>query len=210
MKPEYLTPSLPLTANGQLETRIVAFATSAGGLHALTQILAALPAEFEAACIVLQHLSPNHVSHLASLLQSRSALTVKEAQDGDPLRAGSVYVGLPDLHMIVQSDGLLRLTHTARQHFSRPSADVLFESLAAVYKQRVIAVVLTGKGVDGAEGIQRIKAGGGVVIAQNEATAESFGMPGAAIQTGDVDYILPLNEIAPKLVELTAKGRYTR
>src|SRR5690606_36361870 len=130
-----------------------------------------LPAGLAAACIVLQHLSPDYESHLAHILRSRCSLPIKDAQDGDRLTAGMVYVGPPDQHMIVQSDGLLRLTQTERQQFSRPSANVLFETLAAVYKQQVIAVVLTGKGVDGAEGIQQIKANGGIVVAQDEATA---------------------------------------
>jgi two-component system chemotaxis response regulator CheB len=203
VKPDGEAAGAILTRNRQLQTRIVALVASAGGLHALSEVLAGLPIRFAAACVVLQHLSPKYVSHLTEILQLRCALTIKEAQDGDRLTAGMIYVGPPDHHMIVQPDGLLRLTQTARHHFSRPSADVLLGSLAEVYRERVTAVVLTGRGTDGAEGIQQIKASGGIIIAQDEATAAFFGMPGAAIQTGDVDYILALEAIAPKLIELT-------
>lgn len=191
-------------ADSQPETRVVAIVTSAGGLKALSEILAALPADFGAPCIVLQHLSPDHASHLAEILGQRSLLVVKQAQDGDRLTAGTVYVGPPGSHIIIQPTARLQLTHTARLNYSRPSADVLFESLAKVYKQHVIAVVLTGRGVDGATGVRQIKAAGGTVIAQDEATSTAFGMPGAAIRTGDVDYILPLGEIAPMLIALAA------
>jgi len=106
----------------------------------------------------------------------------------------------------VNPDGTLSLTQSKLVHFLRPSADLLFESVAASYGERAIAVVLTGTGSDGAMGVKAIKKMGGTVIAQDEATAEFFGMPGAAIQSGSVDFILPLDEIAIALVTLVMKG----
>ena len=112
-----------------------------------------------------------------------------------------MYCARPDMHLLVR-DGRLQLTQTAVRHFVRPSADLLFESAAQAYGGRVIAVVLTGTGSDGAEGAREINRGGGIVIAQDEDSSEFFGMPGAAIRNAKVDYVLPLDEIAPKLREL--------
>jgi two-component system chemotaxis response regulator CheB len=106
----------------------------------------------------------------------------------------------------VNPDGTLTLAQSELVHFVRPSADLLFESVAASYKERAIAVVLTGTGSDGTMGVQAIKKMGGTVLAQDEATAEFFGMPGAAIQTGSVDFILPLREIPSALVTLVTTG----
>ena len=105
-------------------------------------------------------------------------------------------------HLLVNPDGTLSLSQSELVHFLRPSADLLFESLAASYKERAIAVVLTGTGSDGAMGVQAIKKMGGTVIVQDQATAEFPGMPSAAIQTRGVDFILPLGEIAPALLTL--------
>src|SRR5215470_14390418 len=173
---------------------IVAIAASAGGLRALTTVLSALVAEFPAAVTVVQHLDPRHRSLMAELLSRQSCLPVKQAEDGDRLRPGSVYVAPPDRHLLVNADGTLSLSRTELVHFLRPSADLLFESVAASFKDRAIAVVLTGTGTDGATGIRAIKKMGGTVVAQDEATSEFFGMPSAAIQTGQVDFVLPLNE----------------
>jgi two-component system, chemotaxis family, protein-glutamate methylesterase/glutaminase len=106
----------------------------------------------------------------------------------------------------VNADSTLSLTQSQLVHFLRPSADLLFESVAASYGERAIAVVLTGTGSDGAMGVQAIKKMGGTVIAQDETTAEFFGMPGAAIQSGSVDFVLPLDEIPTALVTLVMKG----
>ena len=106
----------------------------------------------------------------------------------------------------MNTDGTLSLTQSKLVHFLRPSADLLFESVAASYGERAIAVVLTGTGSDGAMGVKAIKKMGGTVIAQDEATAEFFGMPGAAIRSGSVDFVLPLEEIATTLVTLVIKG----
>jgi two-component system, chemotaxis family, protein-glutamate methylesterase/glutaminase len=181
---------------------VVAIAASAGGLRALTTVLSALTAEFVAAITVVQHLDPRHRSLMAELLSRQSVLPVKQAEDGDRLRPGSVYVAPPDRHLLVNADGTLSLSKAELVHFLRPSADLLFESVAASFKDRAIAVVLTGTGSDGASGLQAIKKMGGTIISQDEGTSEFFGMPSAAIQTGLVDFVLPLNEIAPALMTL--------
>ena len=120
--------------------------------------------------------------------------------------SGRVFIAPPNRHLLVNSDATISLSQSELVHFVRPSADLLFESVAASYKDRAIAVVLTGSGSDGSMGVRAIKKMGGTVIVQDEKTSEFFGMPGAAIQTGNVDFILPLAEISPALVTLVMKG----
>jgi two-component system chemotaxis response regulator CheB len=185
---------------------VVAVAASAGGLQALSEMLGALPAEFPLAVVVVQHLDPRHRSLMAAILSRRTALVVKQAEEGDRLCPGTVYIAPPNNHLLVNQDGTLSLSQAELVHFVRPSADLLFESVAASFKDRAIAVVLTGTGSDGAMGVRAIKKMGGTVIAQDEASSQFFGMPGAAIQTGDVDFILPLTDIAPALITLGVTG----
>ncbi len=185
---------------------IVVVASSAGGLHALSELLSGLPALFPAAVVVVQHISPGYRSMLAHILSQRTALAVRQAENGDTLYPSTVFIAPPDRHLLVNADHRLSLSQTEHVHFVRPSADLLFESTAFMYGQRAIAVVLTGTGLDGAHGVQAIKRQGGVVIAQDEATSQFFGMPGAAIDTGSVDHILPLGKIAAALCALSATG----
>ncbi len=194
------SPTPPPFPNAAFD--VVALASSAGGLEALSQVLTALPADFPAALVVVQHLDPRHRSLMAEILSRRTALRVQQAQAGDSLTPGTVYIAPPNRHLLVNGDGTLSLSQSELVHFVRPSADLLFESVAASYKERVIAVVLTGSGSDGSMGVQAVKKMGGTVIAQDEATAKYFGMPGAAIEAGAVDFVLALAEIAPALVTL--------
>ena len=186
---------------------LIALAASAGGLAALSEVLSALPADFPAAIVLVQHMAPSRRSMLAEILGRRTPLTVREAQAGDRLCPGNVFVAPPDQHLLVNPDGTLSLTHTELVHFCRPSADLLFESAAASWKDRGIAVVLTGTGSDGSLGVNAVKQMGGTVIAQDEATSEFFGMPHAAIETESVHFVLPLSEIAARLQALVSKGR---
>jgi two-component system chemotaxis response regulator CheB len=185
---------------------IVALAASAGGLKALTDVLAALPEDFPAALVVVQHLDPRHRSLMAEILGKRTALPVTEAREGERVEPGHAYIAPPNRHLLVNPDRTLSLTQTELVHFVRPSADLLFESTAASYRERAIAVVLSGSGRDGAMGVKAIKKMGGTVIVQDEQTSEFFGMPDAAQRTGLVDFVLPLNEIAPALQTLV-KGK---
>jgi two-component system chemotaxis response regulator CheB len=179
---------------------LVALVASAGGLAALTTVLSHLPADFPAAVVVLQHLDPSRPSLLSEILGRRSDLPVREAHHGDRLRRGVVFVAPPGHHLLVGAGGVLELTSTEPVHYSRPSADALLESVARSFGPRAIAVVLSGAGLDGADGVRVVKQMGGTVIAQDRGTSQSFGMPSAAIHTGCVDAILPLDEIARALV----------
>ena len=184
---------------------IVALAASAGGLTALSRVLAALPGDFPAVIVVVQHLDPRHRSLMADILSRRTPLRVKQAEEGEQISPATVYIAPPNRHLLVNPDGTLSLSQSELVHFLRPSADLLFESVAASYRERAIAVVLTGTGSDGAMGVQAIKKMGGTVIAQDERSAEFYGMPAAAIKSGNADFILPLEEIPSALVTLIMK-----
>ena len=181
---------------------IVAVAASAGGLTALIEVLTDLPADFKAAIVIVQHLDPRHPSLMAEILSRRTVLKVIQASEGDKLTPGTVYIAPPNNHLLVNSDGTASLSQSEMVHFLRPSADLLFESLAGSYKERAIAVVLTGTGSDGAMGVEAIQKMGGTVIVQDDKSAEFPGMPSAAIKTGNVDFILPLAEISSALLTL--------
>jgi len=181
---------------------IVALAASAGGLNALTHVLQALPSDFAAGIVVVQHLDPRHRSLMADILGRRTGLRVMEAAHGDRVAAGTVMIAPPNNHLLVNQDGSLTLTQTELVHFVRPSADLLFESTAAAYRERAIAVVLSGSGSDGAMGVKAIKKMGGTVIVQDQKSSQFGGMPEAAQQTGLADFVLPLHEIAPALQTL--------
>ena len=203
---DHTTPPDVWWPNPRASFDVVAIAASAGGLRALTTVLSGLGDDFPASITVVQHLDPRHRSLMADLLSRQSRLPVKQAVEGDRIQPGAVFIAPPDRHLLVNPDGSLSLSRTELVHFVRPSADLLFESVAASFKDRAIAVVLTGTGSDGAGGVQAIKKMGGTVIAQDEGTSEFFGMPGAAIHTGEVDFVLPLNEMASALTKLVVGG----
>jgi two-component system chemotaxis response regulator CheB len=185
---------------------VVAVAASAGGIGAIGQLLEGLPPDFPAAIVVVQHLDPRHRSLMADILRRRTRLAVKQADAGYQLAPGTVFIAPPDRHLLVNADGTVSLTQSELVHFVRPSADLLFESVAASYKDRAIAVVLTGTGSDGSMGVGAIKKMGGTVIAQDPESAEFSGMPVAAINSSNVDFVLPLPQIAAALVALVVKA----
>src|SRR5256712_7596043 len=181
---------------------IVAIAAWAGGLNALTRILSTLPATFDAGIVVVQQLDPRHRSWMAEIIGRGSSLPVRQAGAGSHIKAGHVYLAPPDRHLLINRDGSVSLTQTELVNFVRPSADLLFESVAASYGERAIAVGLTGSGRDGSIGVTAIKQRGGTVIAQYEDTSEFFSMPSAPIRTGGVDFARPLDEISTALLNL--------
>ena len=184
---------------------VIAVGVSAGGLGALTEILSHLPADFPAAVLVVQHLHPHYRTMMPDLLSARAEITVKQAEDGERVRAGTVYLAPPDCHLLI-ADYRIRLTHTREVRFSRPSIDLLFQSVAAQCGHEAVGVILTGANADGAAGIKAIKLAGGITISQSPASAEYSMMPRAAIATGCVDQIIALNEIAAELNHLFARS----
>lgn len=183
---------------------VVAIAASAGGIPAIGQVLAALPGDFPIPIVIIQHLMQNTVSRLPELLDRRTPLHVRAAAAGDVLEPGSVYVAAPGQHTTVDALGRVVITHGPVVQWVRPSADTLFNSLAASFGNRAIVVVLTGTGRDGAEGAGAVDRAGGQVITEDGAAFE--GMPHAAIRATHVRQVLLLGQIAPALVALAAKG----
>lgn len=186
---------------------VVALVTSAGGLDALTSVLAPLPATLPAAMLVVQHLDPDHASSLASILDNRTALKVRPADDGDLLAVGSVLVGPPGYHLLVTSSAHVGLIRSGHLPPARPSADLLLATLAVTCGPRALAVVLTGTGTDAQAGIRAIRHCGGAVFVQNQASSAHFGMPAAAIDTGLVDAVLPLDELAQAIQDHASTHR---
>lgn len=183
---------------------VVAVGASAGGLNAISKVLRTLPKNFPTSIVVVQHLAPAHKSWMADLLGRSTKLRVKQAEHGEILLPGVVYVAPPDEHLLV-GPGKIQLAHTRLVRFSRPSIDLLFESVAGVYGSRGIAVLLSGSGSDGTEGMRIVKEAGGMTMVQTPETAEFRPMPEAAIASGCVDFILGLEEIAEKLTELCCR-----
>lgn len=184
---------------------VVAIGTSAGGQEALSEILSSLPADLPASVLVVQHLDPTHKTVLVELLQRRCQIRIKEAVEGESIEKSVVYIAPPNKHLLL-TEGKTNLTSTSLVHFTRPSIDLLMESVAASIGDKAIGVILTGGGLDGAMGIKAIKEQGGTTIAQDPDTAEYSYMPEHAISTGMVDFILPLNEIASAIITLITNG----
>jgi two-component system chemotaxis response regulator CheB len=178
--------------------------SSWGGLHALETVLSGLSPDFRTPIVIAQHRSADSGSGaLGRMLSVRSGLDVCEAGDKDEIEEGRVYLAPADYHLLVEPEGFALSTEDTVQ-YSRPSIDVLFDSAADTYADGLVAVVLTGANADGSYGLERVKRRGGIAIVQDPATAERREMPDAAIATGVVDHVLPLEEIAAKLMELAA------
>ncbi len=182
--------------------KAVVIGTSAGGVVALKRLLGALPQNFRAPVLVVQHIAPDSNHSLASVLDHACALHVMEAQECGFLQAGTVYLAPANYHLLVEMDATLSLSTDAPVSFARPSIDVLFESAAQAFGPDLIAVILTGANHDGSQGMKRVKAKGGIAIVQDPQGAEAPRMPHAALEAVVVDHVLPLEHIAPLLLQL--------
>ncbi len=180
----------------------IVMGASAGGFKAFTAILAALPSDFALPVLMVQHLHREDEGGFARHLAGMSKLPVVEPCDKEQITPGRVYVAPADYHMLVERDGSISLSTEAKVNWSRPSIDVLFESAAEVWGERVMAIILSGASNDGAAGIRAIKSSGGLTIAQNPATAEQPLMPQAAMETGSVDEVLTIEEIIQRITML--------
>jgi len=198
--PRRKSTSLGLETANNWRYDLIAVGASAGGLLAMTELLRPLPFSFPG-IVVVQHLDPTHKSHLASLLMRKTSKQVKQAEHGEPILPGLVYIAPPDEHLLV-GPGKIQLAHSQLVHFSRPSIDLLFESVAGMYGSRSIGIILSGSNRDGAVGIRAIKEAGGTTIAQDPASSEFKVMPQAAIATGCIDFVVPITEMARALKKI--------
>jgi two-component system chemotaxis response regulator CheB len=186
---------------------LVVMAASAGGIHALQAVLSALPADFPVPIAVVQHRTMSQPNLLAAVLSRHTRLAVKIAKHAEAMHPGTVYLAPPHLHLTVREDLHLALTDGHKIRHVLSSANPLFASAAEACGGRVIAVVLTGYDRDATDGVQSVKAHGRMIIAQDEATSAHFDMPRSAIETGCVDWVLPLAQIAPTLVDLVTDSK---
>ena len=180
--------------------QFIAIGTSLGGTSALQTLLPTLPKDWPAAVTLVFHRGQGPGEMLSRFLAKYSRWPVEEAQDKTPVVPGHLYFAPSDYHLLVEENHFALTTEAVVSH-ARPSIDVLFESVAHVYGDRAAGVVLTGAGHDGAAGLAAIKERGGLTLVQSPETAESPAMPNAAIATGKVDKILPLEEIFPFLIK---------
>jgi len=189
----------PVVPQASTREEVLAIAASTGGPYALDRILSALPADFPLPILVVQHISAGFTDGFVSSLQHGVSLNVKVASDGERLCTGTVYVG-PETHHLGANKSRIQLLDVPPIGGFRPSATALFESVASAFRDSAIAVILTGMGEDGVEGLRSLRQAGGHIIAQDKESSVVFGMPGAAIDAGVVNTVLPLDAIANYLV----------
>jgi two-component system chemotaxis response regulator CheB len=185
---------------------IVVIGASAGGVDALKALTSALPRDFGAAVFIVLHVWSQGLSLLPRILDRVSDLPAAHPRDGDPIEVGRFYVAPPDHHLVLEP-GVVRIVRGPKENRHRPAVDPLFRSAATIYGERVIGCVLTGTGDDGTAGALSIKRHGGVLIAQDPAEAPYASMPRSVIENAEVDYVLPVSEIAAKLIELVQSRR---
>jgi two-component system chemotaxis response regulator CheB len=191
---------------------VVAIGVSTGGPAALEVLLPALPASFPLPVLIVQHMPELFTGVFAQRLDSRCHLRVREAAEGDPVRAGTIYIARGNWHMEVLAASCLgqpptlHLNQGPLENHCRPAVDALFRSAAAVYGSGVLAVVLTGMGSDGLLGCRAIRSQGGAILVQDEATSTVWGMPGAVANAGLTQHVLPLKSIAPEILRIAGRN----
>jgi len=198
--------ALNISSDSSFVTRsfsCVVIASSTGGPMALCQLCSGLPENFSAPIMLVQHNTSGFDKGFVQWLDGYAHLNVQLAAEGTVPSSGYIYVAPTDRHLVINDKGIA-FDDSEPVNNQKPAADLLFKSAAEVYRDSVISVVLTGMGSDGAEGTRIVKQYGGITIAQDENSSMIYGMPQAAVDTGSVDMVLPLNEIAPKLVSLTS------
>jgi two-component system, chemotaxis family, protein-glutamate methylesterase/glutaminase len=187
--------------------KLIAIGTSTGGPAALHRIFIDLERDFPVPIVVVQHMAHGFIGGLASWLGANTSLKVTVAEQNEPLVGGTIYLAPDDAHLGVTPDGRAALSHSAPLNGFRPSADHLFDSSARAYGSSLVAVILTGMGSDGADGLATVKARHGRIIAQDERSSVIFGMNQQAIERGLADEVLPLDTIGRRLAELTDAGK---
>jgi two-component system chemotaxis response regulator CheB len=189
---------------------ILAIGTSTGGPNALAELIPRLPEDFPIPTVIVQHMPPLFTRLLAERLNAQSKLAIKEAEAGQAIEPGHVWIARGDYHMTVGRKGmrvLLNLNQEPPENSCRPAVDVLFRSVAHTYGANVLAVVMTGMGSDGARGAAHIRDAGGEILVQDESSSVVWGMPGAVVSSGLADRICPLSEISEEIVRRVKASR---
>lgn len=209
-KPLYPGPvTLRPAVSTHRKPQIIAVGSSTGGPQALFEVMKGIDASVQMPIVLTQHMPPKFTTILAQHIQQAAGRPCAEAQDGEPLQPGRIYVAPGDFHMTVQTEGtgkVLRLNQDPPENFCRPAVDPMFRSVAAAFGDRVLGIVLTGMGSDGAKGGKILVDGGATVIAQDEASSVVWGMPGAAAQAGICSALLPLTEVAGYVNKYVGEG----
>ncbi len=200
--PAPMTQTLAAAALHEMPAEVVAIAASTGGPGAIHSILTPLPADYPVPILVVQHISRGFIPGFAGWLNKASPLRVKPAEEGEALRPGTVYVAVDDHHLCVTPSRRIHLSTAEAVGGFRPSGTVLFESVATAFGSRAVAVILTGMGRDGVDGLRAIRRAGGRTVAESEATAIVYGMPAAAVGAGLADFILPLDQVCAAVAGL--------
>lgn len=195
----------PVDGGGRPQ-RLVLIGCSTGGPGALHHIIPKLPATLPAGVLVVQHMPPGFTRSLAQRLDELSAIRVKEAEEGDRVRAGRVLLAPGGFHMTVDADGRIRLNQDPPQHGVRPAVDKTFESVVPIWQDRMVGVILTGMGYDGGKGMVGLKKAGGRTIAEDASTCVVYGMPKVVVELGAADQVLPVHEIADAITRLVKEG----
>lgn len=188
---------------GERKVGIVSIGTSTGGPKALQEIIPKLPKDFPTPVVIAQHMPPNFTKPFAERLDQLSQLSVKEAEEGEPLKPGIVYIAPGRGHMKINRRGIetyVTISEDREEFIYRPSVDVLMSTVAECYPGRTLGVILTGMGSDGAKGCKKIKETGGRVFAQSEDTCVVYGMPRAVVEAGLADKVVPLEEMAGEII----------
>ncbi|MDX6215545.1 MAG: two-component system, chemotaxis family, protein-glutamate methylesterase/glutaminase [Frankiales bacterium] len=207
-RPRVAMPSIGAEPTGAVD--IIAIGASTGGPDALASILAKLPADFPVPVVIVQHMPPLFTRLFAQRLNTASAVTVREARNGDILEPGTVLIAPGDFHLSLKRDGLIvrAVTHQeGPENWVRPAVDVLFRSVAEVYAERALGVVLTGMGQDGIRGVERMVEAGAQIVVQDEASSVVWGMPGVVANAGLAHRVLPLPEVAPHVIAVASRTR---
>jgi two-component system chemotaxis response regulator CheB len=187
--------------------QIVAVGASTGGPAALNTFLKSLPATFPLPIVIVQHMSAGFLKGLINWLQSECALSIVTASQGQRIQPSTVYFAPDGCHLELRRRQILTFNYNPPVNYVRPSVNVLFESVAQSYRAATIGILLTGMGKDGAIGLKKIHDHGGLTIVQDQSSSVVYGMPKAAVELAAVDYILPIDQIGPRLKQLVHKNR---
>ena len=201
-----LLPVFDRPATGAAE-KLVIIGSSTGGPKALEEVFTSIPANLPAAMVVVQHMPKDFTRSFAERLNSLCPFPVKEASDGDLVENGKVLIAPGDYHLTITDERRIKLNQDERVMFLRPAIDVTMEKLPAVYGKKILGVILTGMGRDGAKGMAEIKKAGGMTIAQDKSTSTIYSMPRVVAEEGNADYILPLDQIGRVITELISAMR---